>query len=212
MQWYSKSNKRVLVHKQNSYATQKMNFKGESRWKFKRSPSPAFRKYGRIVKGIDFDELLKAMESTPTPDGVVYEPSIPQLEATRVFSRLRDSVYGGLPVQVGYCNGDNHTLNALEYHRSSEINIACTDMVLLIGMQQDIDPDTYEYDTSKMEAFLVPAGTAVEIYATTLHYAPISSGGKFRVAIVLPKETTNRCRSHPAGKVRRRCSSHGING
>ena len=151
--------------------------------------SPAFRKYGRIVKGIDFDELLKAMESTPTPDGVVYEPSIPQLEATRVFSRLRDSVYGGLPVQVGYCNGDTHTLNALEYHRSSEINIACTDMVLLIGMQQDIDPDTYEYDTSKMEAFLVPAGTAVEIYATTLHYAPISSGGKFRVAIVLPKET-----------------------
>ncbi|WP_066685431.1 DUF4867 family protein [Christensenella intestinihominis] len=151
--------------------------------------SPAFRKYGRIVKGIDFDELMKAMESTPAPDGVVYEPSVPQLEAVGVFAELRDSVYGGLPIQVGYCNGDNHTLNALEYHRSSEINVACTDMILLIGMQQDIDPDTFAYDTSKMEAFLVPAGTAVEVYATTLHYAPISSGGKFRVVVVLPKET-----------------------
>lgn len=152
--------------------------------------SSAFRKYGRIVSGIDFTELLEAMKATPTPDGVVYEPSVPQLEAAEgVFQALRDRVYGGLPIQIGYCNGDNHTLNAVEYHRSSEINVACTDMILLIGMQQDIDPDTFEYDTSKMEAFLVPAGTAVEVYATTLHYAPISSDGKFRVVVVLPKET-----------------------
>ena len=151
--------------------------------------SPAFRKYGRIVGGIDFTELLEAMKATPTPDGVVYEPSVPELEAVGVFEALRDRVYGGLPIQIGYCNGDNHTLNAVEYHRSSEINVACTDMILLIGMQQDIDPDTFEYDTSKMEAFLVPAGTAVEVYATTLHYAPISSDGKFRVVVVLPKET-----------------------
>ena len=151
--------------------------------------SPAFRKYGRIVGGIDFTELLEAMKATPTPDGVVYEPSVPELEAVGVFEALRDRVYGGLPIQIGYCNGDNHMLNAVEYHRSSEINVACTDMILLIGMQQDIDPDTFEYDTSKMEAFLVPAGTAVEVYATTLHYAPISSDGKFRVVVVLPKET-----------------------
>ena len=107
--------------------------------------SPAFRKYGRIVGGIDFTELLEAMKATPTPDGVVYEPSVPQLEAAEgVFQALRDRVYGGLPIQIGYCNGDNHTLNAVEYHRSSEINVACTDMILLIGMQQDIDPDTFE--------------------------------------------------------------------
>ena len=151
--------------------------------------SPAFRKYGRIVGGIDFTELLEAMKATPTPDGVVYEPSVPELEAVGVFEALRDRVYGGLPIQIGYCNGDNHMLNAVEYHRSSEINVACTDMILLIGMQQDIDPDTFDDDTSKMEAFLVPAGTAVEVYATTLHYAPISSDGKFRVVVVLPKET-----------------------
>ena len=41
-----------------------------------------------------------------------------------------------------------------------------------------------------MEAFLLPKGTAVEVYATTLHYAPCSVGEQgFQVAIVLPKDT-----------------------
>ena len=41
-----------------------------------------------------------------------------------------------------------------------------------------------------MEAFLVPAGTAVEVYATTLHYAPCGvKGAGFKVGVVLPKGT-----------------------
>ena len=37
---------------------------------------------------------------------------------------------------------------------------------------------------------MVPAGTAVELYATTLHYAPCSvGGGYFKMAVVLPKGT-----------------------
>ena len=80
-------------------------------------------------------------------------------------------------------------LNAVEYHRNSEINVAATDAVLIVGMQQDITDD-FHYDTSKMEAFLVPAGTAVEIYATTLHYAPCGPENKgFKVGIILPKGT-----------------------
>lgn len=36
----------------------------------------------------------------------------------------------------------------------------------------------------------MPKGTAVEIYATTLHYAPCGVDGEgFKVAIVLPKGT-----------------------
>ena len=58
----------------------------------------------------------------------------------------------------------NKKLNALEYHRNSEINIAVTDLILLIGCQQDVEPD-HTYDTSKVEAFLVPAGTGIEVYA-----------------------------------------------
>ena len=41
-----------------------------------------------------------------------------------------------------------------------------------------------------MEAFLVPAGTVIEVYATTLHYAPcnVAESG-FKVVVVLPKGT-----------------------
>jgi len=56
-------------------------------------------------------------------------------------------------------------------------------------MQQDITEE-YSYDTSKVEAFLIPANTAVEVYATTLHYAPCGVDGKgFRCVVVLPKDT-----------------------
>ena len=156
----------------------------------KKITDAAFRKYGRVVQGIDFDELIEAIKrDTPLPDGVAYEPSIEALEATQSAKELQKRTYGELPIEVGYCNGHNYKLNAVEYHRSSEINVAATDAVLILGMQQDITDD-FTYDTAKMEAFLVPAGTAVEIYATTLHYAPCSADeGGFKVGIVLPKGT-----------------------
>lgn len=149
----------------------------------------AFRSYGRVIREIDFTELLVRMEETPLPEDVVYVPSVPELEALPVFEELTDVIYGELPVQIGYCNGHNKKLNALEYHRSSEIDVAQTELVLLLGRQQDITED-FTYDTAKVEAFHVPAGTAVELYATTLHYAPCHVGdGGFRCAIVLPRDT-----------------------
>jgi len=149
-----------------------------------------FRKYGRVVQNIDFAPLVKALkEQTPIPEGVVYEPSIEALESLPVKDELQTKTYGELPIQIGYCNGHNVLLNAVEYHRSSEINVAATDAVLIVGMQQDITDD-FTYDSAKMEAFLVPEGTAVELYATTLHYAPCGPEGKgFQVGIVLPKGT-----------------------
>lgn len=148
-----------------------------------------FGKYGKVVEGIDFSVLVKAMEETPCPDDVVYVPGDEKLEALPVMKELAEITYGELPIQIGYCNGHNCMLNALEYHRSSEINVAATDAVLMLGFQQDITKD-FTYDTSKVEAFLVPAGVAVEVYATTLHYAPCGvDGAGFKVAIVLPKGT-----------------------
>lgn len=156
----------------------------------KKVTDPSFRKYGRVVEGIDFTDLVEAIKKeTPLPDGVAYEPSIKALEETTAAKALQRRTYGELPIEVGYCNGHNYKLNAIEYHRSSEINVAATDAVLILGMQQDITDD-FTYDTAKMEAFLVPAGTAVEIYATTLHYAPCSVGdNQFKVGIVLPAGT-----------------------
>lgn len=151
----------------------------------------SFRKYGKIIRNVDCTQLIAEMEKTPAPeDAVIYVPSVPELEALPVFSDMRDRVYGGMPVQIGYCNGANNKLNALEYHRDSEINVACTDLILLIGSEQDMDPETFVYDTANVEAFLVPAGTMIEVYATTLHYAPCSvNGGVFRCIVVLPRGT-----------------------
>ena len=148
-----------------------------------------FRKYGKVIRNIDFSALTEAMKKTPVPSDVVYEPSIAELEALPVAKEIEKVFYGELPIQIGYCNGHNKKLNAVEYHRNSEINVAVTDLVLLIGHQQDIEPD-HTYDTSKIEAFLVPAGTGIEVYATTLHYAPchVNEGG-FQCVVVLPKGT-----------------------
>ena len=157
--------------------------------KIQKVTDPAFRKYGQVLEGYDFTGLIKEMKHTPVPEDVIYVPSVEELEALDIMKDLQNKVYGGLPVQIGYCNGHNKKLNAVEYHRNSEINVAVTDLVLLIGHQQDIEPD-HTYDTSKIEAFLVPAGTGIEVYATTLHYAPchVNEGG-FQCVVVLPKGT-----------------------
>ena len=150
----------------------------------------AFRPYGRIITEIDFLPLIDALESTPCPAGeVVYQAGDTTLESLAAAEALRARIFGELPIQVGYCNGENYLLNAVEYHHTSEVNVAATDMILLLGKVQDITGDQ-TYDASKIEAFFVPGGTAVELYATTLHYAPCSAGpGGFRVAIVLPRGT-----------------------
>ena len=149
----------------------------------------AFQKYGRIIDDVDFSELIATMAKTPVPaDAVVYEPSVDILEALPVFEELSTKIYGEMPIQIGFCNGHNTKLNALEYHRDSEVNVAVNDLVLMIGCQQDIVDFTY--DTSKVEAFRVPEGTAIEVYATTLHYAPCNIEDKgFQCVVVLPKNT-----------------------
>lgn len=148
-----------------------------------------FRKYGNIVKNIDFSPLVEEMKKTPIPENVVYEPCIEAFMKLPVAEEIRRVFYGELPIQIGYCNGHNTKLNAVEYHRSSEINVAVTDAILLLGDKMDVEED-YTYDTAKMEAFKVPAGTAVELYATTLHYAPchVNENG-FRVSVILPEGT-----------------------
>ena len=150
---------------------------------------PEFKEYGRVVDNVDFSELVEAMKKTPCPEGVVYEPGIKELEALPCAKAISDVVYGEMPVQIGYCNGHNSLLNALEYHRDSEINVCATDAILMLGLQKDVEAD-FTYDTAKVKAFKVPAGTAVEVYATTMHYAPCGvDGNGFQVSIILPKGT-----------------------
>ena len=149
-----------------------------------------FAPYGRIHEGYDLDSLLVAMDAIPMPEeGTAYQPSIEALEAQPVFGQLERSAYGGIPVQLGMCWGRNTKLNCLEYHRDSEFNVGTDDFILLLAKQEDIVGGAL--DTARVKAFRVPAGVLVEVYATTLHYAPCHTDPSkgFRVAVALPRGT-----------------------
>ncbi len=157
--------------------------------------SKKFRKYGRILTGYDTSALVETLvaKTAEPKDSTIYEPSQADLEALPIAKEFSDKAYGGMPIQLGFCNGNNTKLNCLEYHRGSELNIPADDIILLLASAQDIEKN--KLSTEKVEAFRVPAGMVVEIYETTLHYAPCNDliDGKktdgFRVVIVLPKNT-----------------------
>lgn len=152
---------------------------------------PSFAAYGRVIDGYDTAALLAALEAnTPKPaDSVLYYPAVDALEVLPVAKELADRFYGGMPIQVGCCNGNNTKLNCLEYHRDSELNIGADDFILLLALESDIVDG--KLDTAKVKAFKAEKGQVIEVYATSLHYAPCnaSADAGFRVVIVLPKGT-----------------------
>ncbi|MEI3175786.1 MAG: DUF4867 family protein [Lachnospiraceae bacterium] len=155
----------------------------------KKVTDKAFRKYGAVIEGMDLSELLAWAKTTPAPDDVVYEPSIPEAEALPICEDLSRQVYGEMPIQIGYCNGKNHKNDTLEYHRGEELDVAVTDLVVVLGSRKDMD-SLLSFDLANAEAFFVPAGTAIMLYSDTLHYAPCSAGdGVFQCVIVLPRGT-----------------------
>ncbi|MGN0650329.1 MAG: DUF4867 family protein [Oscillospiraceae bacterium] len=149
-----------------------------------------FAPYGKVLDGYDTSSLLDALDkTTPLPDGVEYVMSEASLECDALFGQLQNNAYGGMPIQLGWCNGHNTRLNCLEYHRDSELNIGLYDFILLVAKADDIIDG--KLDTSKVKAFLAKAGQVVEVYATTLHYAPCSANKSdgFKVVIALPRGT-----------------------
>ena len=149
-----------------------------------------FAPYGKVLSGYDTTELMNALDkTTPLPDGVEYVMSEASLECTAIFGELQNNAYGGMPIQLGWCTGHNTKLNCLEYHRDSELNIGLRDFILLVAKADDIIDG--KLDTSRVKAFRAGAGQVVEVYETTLHYAPCSAkkADGFKVVIALPKGT-----------------------
>ena len=102
----------------------------------------SFAPYGRVVEGYDVKGILKALEeTTPCPDGVVYFPKVDTLHAADGAEALGEILFGGMPFQLGCCNGHNTKLNCLEYHRDSEFNLGTEDFILLLAKQGEIEND-----------------------------------------------------------------------
>lgn len=147
-----------------------------------------FKKYGNVLE-IETDEIVKACKKLTLPEsGSEYIASVDSLETLNMSENLRQIMFGGCEAQIGITHGHNNFMNGLEYHRCSEVNIAATPLVLFLGLQYEMEGN--EYDSSKVKAFYMEKGDAVEIYATTLHFCPcqVSDNG-FSCVVVLPKNT-----------------------
>ena len=99
--------------------------------KVKQVTDASFKKYGKILTGIDFSEIYNVLEKIKYPETVEYAASFGPLEEPDFRQKISNTLYGELSVEIGYCCGHNKVLNALEYHRSSEVNVAATDVILL---------------------------------------------------------------------------------
>ena len=147
-----------------------------------------FKPYGQVHDGFPTEEILSALAKTPVTNGVIYTAEDAALQQLAVTEELSATVYGGMPIQMGWCNGHNTKLNCLEYHRDSELNLGTGDFILLLAKQEEVTDG--KLDTAKVMAFRVPAGVLVEVYATSLHYAPCQTDSEgFQVLVVLPKGT-----------------------
>jgi hypothetical protein len=150
----------------------------------------SFVPYGKIINGYDFSGLLDYMEKeTEVPEqGNIYEASVLELEYFPVKEKLENGFFGEMPIEIGYCNGQNSTLNGLEYHIGSEINVAVTDLVLMLGKLQDVV--NYKYKTEDVEVFFVRKGTVLQLYETTLHFSPCKTNLEgFKCIVILPRGT-----------------------
>ncbi|WP_164215309.1 DUF4867 family protein [Virgibacillus sp. YIM 98842] len=151
----------------------------------------AFKIYGKVLEDFPFSKVNELMENIDIPkEGNVYVATEQILEDEDLKSFIEKRYYGGMDIQVGYCNGKNSNLNGVEYHKGSEINVAITDFVLLLGHVNDIQEGSFS--VKDVKGFYVPAGTAIEIYQTTLHLSPCKTSDKgFKCVVVLPRGTND---------------------
>jgi hypothetical protein len=149
-----------------------------------------FLRYGKKVECYDFTELVEYLNrETSIPEcGNVYIASDGRAEKLKIFDEMENWLYGGMPLQIGWCSGHNTKLNALEYHRSSEVDVAATPSILLLASITDIRGGKISSDS--IEAFFIERGQAVELFSTTLHFSPCPmSDSGFKMGIILPKGT-----------------------
>ena len=149
---------------------------------------PDFSRYGRIVS-MDTAEILSVADMIERlVGGAKYVASLAEFESLSIHKEIQEKIFGTLPTQTGYCYGECHTLNATEWHHSSELNIAITPLILILGKRADIRDGVL--DSGNMKAFYLPRGVAVEVYADTTHYCPIQvMEGGFGAVVALPKDT-----------------------
>lgn len=160
-----------------------------------------FAAYGKIIDKMDVSEICAVAEKMAMPsEGSLYQPSVEAFEQLPIAKQIEDTLFGEMPTQIGYCYGHSNFLNACEWHNCSEVNIAVTPMILILGMRSQISEN--KLNSADMKVFYVPQGTMIELYATTLHFCPceVSENG-FGCIVALPRGTNTPLEREAADKV-----------
>ena len=159
-----------------------------------------FESFGRVIEGIDATEIIKTAEKIENPENAsCYVASLPEFEALPIAEQIQNELFGCLPAQIGYCWGYNSMMNATEWHTCSEINVAVTDLVLILGHVWDIKNG--KIDSSRFKAFFVPKGSVIEVYATSLHFCPCEVNERgFGCVVALSKGTNTDLEIKPSDK------------
>lgn len=146
-----------------------------------------FKIYGKVLNDFDFSKLIEYAENNIEipKSGNRYIASVEEIENFDVIRDIKEAIYGTLEIEAGECVGQNSALTGLEYHQGSEVTIAVTDCILIVGKIQDLNEN--KYDTSKCEIFYLEKGQAVELYGTTLHYTPckVDENGFMTIVVLL---------------------------
>ena len=149
--------------------------------------SPELAPYGRIVEG-DFSELFPSALERVDLKGPAYIRDVEELHRFDCLDPVKSDIYKNEPVELGLCFGMNHKMNGMEYHQGSEVIIAVTDCVLILGLNTEIRD--LSWDSSLARCFFLPRGRAVELYDGTMHLAPCRvTEDPFCTLIVLPDGT-----------------------
>lgn len=155
-----------------------------------RIDSSRFRGYGTLLRSLDVEALIEAADRLTTipVEGNTYVPSLPALQELDAAKNL-EQYFEGEPIQVGYCNGRNTSINGSEYHKSPELFIAVTDCLQFLTPFDQLK-DYASVHTNAAELFYFPKGSVALIHAKVLHLAPVCVHKEgFKSIIVLPKGT-----------------------
>ena len=99
--------------------------------KIYRTSDKEFIPYGKVIKDVDSAPFIEAAKKAEkVENGSMYIPTFAPFEELKESKEIGIKYFGEMPTQMGYCYGYSNKLNAVEWHKSSEINVAVTPLIL----------------------------------------------------------------------------------
>lgn len=147
---------------------------------------PSFAEFG-VKYDYPLDEIESVMSKVAMPvEGSSYLQKIPELEATATIKAIGRDVFAGMPIDAGATIGHSDNFSAFEYHQCSELNIMLDDVLMVLAKRQVLDQKGEINPQEDGKLFYVPKGSIIELYNTTLHYAPIQiTKAGYKVIVVV---------------------------